>query len=228
MVSMLSEAVFTEGAAGGAALKSALSQEAWNRAFAFDCLGKAPPSARRKEPAGDYDEMVGLEYAYESLRALPEAYNGRCLSLVGFAPKIKLARQALEQVEAFVAYMDEQRQWLRKGKLLKYLEQCRKILSLRDTVVKSMREQTGAERVRVLAAFCANYLSATPTFAERQKVADMFKALQAKVSALSEEYEAESDPMRQLAIRDRILAEGFPGDAAVHSKWVQKFDGGNQ
>lgn len=228
MVSILSETVFADGAACGVALKSALSQEAWNRAFAFDCLGKVPPSARRKEPAGDYDEMVGVEYAYESLRALPEAYNGRCLSLVGFVPKIKLARQALEQVEAFVAYMDEQRQWLRKGKLLNYLEKCRKILALRDAIVKSMGEQAGSERVRVLAAFCANYLSATPTFAERQKVADMFKALQAKVSKLNEEYEAESDPVRQIAIRDRILAEGFPGDAAVHSKWVQKFDGGDR
>ena len=228
MISMLSEVVFAERAAGGAALKSVLSEEAWHRAFLFDCMGKAPPSARRKEPAGDYDEMVGVEYAYESLRALPEAYNGRCLSLVGFVPKIKLARQALEQVEAFVAYMDEQRQWLRKGKLLKYLEQCRKILARREAVVQSMREKTGAERVRVLAAFCANYLSASPTFAERQKVADMFKALQGRIAELNEAYAVESDPVRQIAIRDRILAEGFPGDAAIHSKWVQKFDGGDR
>ena len=36
--------------------------------------------------------------------------------------------------------------------------------------------------------------------------------------------DGETDPNKQLTIRDEIMAKGIPGDPVLHVKWAQKFD----
>ena len=53
---------------------------------------------------------------------------------------------------------------------------------------------------------------------------DRFSKLRQNVIALNERYTLETDPDRQLEIRDQILSAGIPGDPELHAKWAQKFD----
>ena len=70
------------------------------KALAFDCLNRRPPNVRRPEPVGMYDTLFGIEYTYESLRALPNAFNGRNIRSMNFSPRCIAARQAYDRVEA--------------------------------------------------------------------------------------------------------------------------------
>ena len=225
MVDGLNQEVFSRQSEGNGALTSVLAVKTWDEMLSFDCLGKAPPSTRRKEPAGQYDALVGIEYAYESLRSLPDPYNGRCLRILGFEPKIRVARSSLERISAFVEYMQSQKAWMRKGSLGDFLKSCKKILATRDAVVARLNGVGGSRRARLLLRFCAHYISASDDFQVRTAIAREFKEYQKRMQELEYRYECESDPEAQIKLRELIIAEGVPGDPVLHTKWVQKFEG---
>ena len=221
-----------KGVAQGATakhLRHVLSEETWRSAFAFDCLTRRPPSVRRRDPAGLYDELLGIEFTFQSIRALPNDDNGFCLRMIGFSPDIVEARSALEYVDVFLRFVDSSPKWLRRGTLGKFCDMCGELQSKRSAVVRFLRSYEGERRARIIARFYAGYLDPSSfDLASRRDLSNEFKALQRDISAMSEEYGEKSDPVEQIAIRDRILATGIPGDSQLNSKWVQKFDGGGQ
>lgn len=223
MVAGLNEDVFATGSAAFGALRTMLDVKAFEQALAFDCLAAAPPSARRREPAGTYDRIVGIEFGYEALRSQPEPYDEACLRLVGFRPQVCIARDALGRIVAFVGYMDAQRPWMRKGRLGAYLEKCRGLLAARDRTVAALLRRTGTGREALVARLCAVLLAGDGQMAARRQLAEDFKAYRAALAKLCEAYLEAEAPERQIALRDRILKEGLPGDGAVQVKWAQRF-----
>ena len=196
----------------------------WEKALSFDCFESRPPSPRRKEPSGMYDEMLGVEHTYESLRALPNTYNGRSMRMIGFTPKCQTARQAFEKAELFVQYLDnDDKKYLQRGAIGKYYTQCMKIALAREKMVSVLRAIKGSRRRCLVASFYAEYFTARSTYDAKRVIATQFKALQREVAELGDAYSVETDPVKQIAIRDKILATGLPGDPIVHPKWVQKF-----
>lgn len=218
--------LFGPKASGAALLAKMFDPKVWQSVLAFDCFDKAPPSARRKESSGVYDEMLGIEYAYETLAAEPQDYGGRCLKMIGFTPQCITARHLLQQVSAFVSYVDGQRKWLQAGKMGEFVSTCRSILSARDALVRRLASAKGADRVALVSRAFSQYLAETPDIRIRAELAADFKVYRQKISALSDAYDAELDPNRLIERRREMLKKGIPGDPAIHPKWVQEHEVG--
>ena len=208
-------------------LDHVLSEDSWRQALSFACFSERPPNVRRKDPSGQYDEFLGVEFTFQSIRALPDDYNGWCLRMIGFSPEVVEARAALEYVEVFVKFAADSPKWLRRGKMGRFVDRCRELEAGRARIVEFLKSFDGSPRAKVVAAFYAGYLDpGSFDLARRRALAAEFKAVQRKVSALCERYGDTSDPVEQIAIRTEILETGFPGDSQLHSKWVQKAEGG--
>lgn len=206
-----------------------LSEESWRKALAFECFSGRPPLARRKDPAGQYDELLGVEYTFQSIRALPEDYNGFCLRMTGFSPDVVEARAAFEYADVFVKFVEERPKWLRRGRLGAFYDRCRRLVGERKRLTSFLSAFSGDRRAKLIASFYAGFFGA-PGFdlARRRELAGDFRAIQREVADLCDRYSDASDPVEQIAIRDKILATGLPGDSQTSSKWVQKFEGGGR
>ena len=227
-VSSLVDGLASRGVENGScdtALQRVLTADSWLKALSFDCLEGRPPKARRKDPCGFYDELLGVEFTYQSLRALPGAYNGFALRMTGFTPNIVDAKRTLEQVDQFVTFIDNGPAMLRKGALGEFRDYGRRLLADRDAIVASLSAYGGTPRAKLVAGFYADYLSGGGTLPHRKQLAEEFKSIQKEVSDLAERYTASSDPVEQISLRTKIMAVGLPGDAQLHSKWVQKYEG---
>lgn len=209
-------------------LKRALSVDSWNKAFEFSCFGEKPPSTRRKEPSGFYDELLGVDFTFQSLRALPDNYSGWCLRMIGFSPDVVETRRAFEYIDVFVKYMDERPAWLSRGELGAFAKYCRSLQEKRDLLLKFLAAYKGEARAEVVAGFYSGWFSRQFELKGRKELAERFRAIQRRVSELNERYSEASDPVEQISIRSKMLSEGFPGDAQLHSKWVQKYEGGGR
>ena len=212
----------------GEPLKRALSVDSWNKALSFACFGERPPTTRRKDPSGFYDELLGIDFTFQSLRALPDNYSGWCLRMIGFSPDVVEARKSLEYMDVFIKYLEERPAWLRRGELGAFDEYCRSLQKKRDLLLKFLSSYNGDPRAKLIAGFYHGWFSRQFDLGTRRDLADQFRAIQRKVSELCERYSETSDPVEQISIRAKILSVGLPGDAQLHSKWVQKFEGGGR
>ena len=122
--------------------------------------------------------------------------------------------------------MEKRPAWLRRGDLGAFYAHCRKLLESRDGLVAYLESFEGSARARLVARFYAGYFSKAFTEEKRRALAEDFKALQKEVVALCEKYDATSNPMEQIAIRQKILDIGIPGDPQIHAKWVALYEGG--
>lgn len=209
----------------GAAVEAFVTAANWRKALAFDCLKKRPPSVRRNEPTSYYDEMLGIEFTYESIRAMPNVYSGRGTRMVGFTPKCITARLAFEKAETFVQYMDgKDRKYLQKGELGRFYTMCVKIAISREEMVSVLKEIKGTKRQKLVASFFAEYFTARPSYSAKQAIASQFAALKREVMELGDEYSNAGDPEKQILLRNKILEAGLPGDPILHTKWVQVFN----
>ena len=208
----------------GEAVEAFLSSANWEKALSFDCLEKRPPSPRRREPSGVYDDMLGIELTYESLKALPNTYNGRSTRMTGFTPKCLTAHQAFEKAELFVQYLDNaDKKYLQRGKLGRYYTQCIKVAIAREKMVSVLKALKGSKRRRLVAMFYAEYFTARPTYAAKRSIEAQFKSLARDVAERGDAYAVETDPEKQIAIRDKMFQTALPGDPILHPKWVQRF-----
>ena len=209
----------------GAPLKRVLSTESWNKAFTFECFEEKPPTTRRKEPSGFYDELLGIDFTFQSLRSLPDNYNGWCLRMIGFSPDVVEARKALEYIDVFVKYLDERPAWLRRGELGAFGKYCKDLQGQRNQLLDFLMKYQGDIRAQLIAGFYHGWFSRQFDLSQRKSLAEKFRDIQRRVSDLCERYAELSDPVAQISIRAKILGGGIPGDAQIHSKWVQKFEG---
>ena len=211
-----------------APLKHVLSFDSWNKAMTFSCFDEKPPKTRRTSPSGFYDELLGVDFTFQSLRALPDNYNGWCLRMIGFSPDVVEARKTLEYIDVFVKYLDERPPWLRRGELGAFYKYCRSLQDKRDQLLKGLAEFKGDPRAELITSFYHGWFSRQFDLKARKALAERFRSIQRKVSEQCERYDAITDPMAQVSCRAKILSIGLPGDAQLHSMWVQKFDGGGR
>jgi len=228
-VESLIEGLSARGVENGtcdAALKRTLSTESWTHVLSFDCLEGRPPKPGRREPCGLYDELLGVEYTYQALRALPAVYNGLALRLVGFTPNVVDARRTFEQIDQFVDFLDKGPSFLRRGALGEFRDYGERLRGDRKTLIDYLSNYHGSSRAKLVATYYAAYFSGGDNPARRKAMAADFRAIQKSVSDLAEKYDVASDPVEQLALRAKIMSVGLPGDGALHSKWFEKFGGG--
>ena len=216
------------GASSKCSLNVPLSGESWKKAFSFSCFDEKPPATRRKDPSGFYDELLGIDFTFQSLRALPDNYNGWCLRMIGFSPDVVETRKALEYVDVFMKYLEERPAWLSRGELGAFGKYCKTLLEKRDQLVQFLSSYKGDPRAQLIAGFYHGWFSRQFELKARKELSERFRTIQRKVSELCERYSEASDPVEQIAIRAKILSLGIPGDAQLHSKWVQKFEGGGR
>ena len=208
----------------GDAVNAFTSASNWEKALSFDCFKRSPPSPRRHDPICVYDDMLGIEFTYESLKNLPNAYDGRSSRMVGFEPKCKMALRAFEKAELFVQYLDsENKKYLQDGLVGKYYAQCIKVAIAREKLVSVLKSIKGSKRRALVASFFAEFFTPRPDTTVKNTIAAQFKALSRDVAELNEAYRVETDPVKQIEIRDKMLETGIPGDPILHPKWVQKF-----
>ena len=211
-----------------APLKRVLSLESWNKAMTFSCFDEKPPTTRRANPSGFYDELLGIDFTFQSIRKLPENYDGWCLRMIGFSPDVVEARKALEYIDVFVKYLDERPAWLRRGELGAFDKYCRSLQEKREHLLKALASYKGDPRAELITGFYHGWFSRQFDLKARKDLAERFRAIQRKVSELCERYDEITDPVAQISSRAKILSIGIPGDAQLHSKWVQKFEGGGR
>ena len=207
-------------------LKHVLDLEMWNKALTFGCFDEKPPQTRRKDPSGFYDELLGVDYTFQSLRALPDNYNEWCLRMIGFSPDVVEARRSLEYIEVFVKFVNERPAWLRKGELGAFHAYCTGLLEKKAKLLEFLGAYKGTPRAKVVTGFFSGFFSSNFDLAARRALAEEFKRIQRQVGDLNERYSASSDPVEQISLRAQILSIGFPGDSQLHSKWVQRYEGG--
>lgn len=212
----------------GEPIKRALSVDSWRKAFAFSCFDEKPPTTRRKDPSGFYDELLGIDFTFQSLRALPDNYNGWCLRMIGFSPDVVETRKALEYVDVFMKYIEERPAWLSRGELGAFGKYCKSLQEKRDSLLQFLSSYKGDPRAQLIAGFYHGWFSRQFELKARKDLAEQFRAIQRKVSELCERYSEASDPVEQISLRAKMLSIGLPGDAQLHSKWVQKFEGGGR
>ena len=171
---------------------------------------------------------MGIDFTFQSLRALPDNYNGWCLRMIGFSPDVVETRKALEYVDVFMKYLEERPAWLSRGELGAFGKYCKTLLEKRDQLVQFLSSYKGDPRAQLIAGFYHGWFSRQFELKARKELSERFRTIQRKVSELCERYSEASDPVEQIAIRAKILSLGIPGDAQLHSKWVQKFEGGGR
>lgn len=232
IVSALSE----QGVANGRcvdAIDRVLDAQSWKKALTFDCLNGKVPGRTRREPCGFYDALLGVEFTFQSLKALPKKYNGDCLRLIGFTPDIVKAKSAFEAVEVFTAFIQEcvdkhSWKWLLRGELGKFYEYCRTLLQKRKAIAESLAACQGSPRQLLVAGFYAGYL--IPSGLDQQKseeLAGLFRRVSTEVAELCERYQS-AEPGKQIELRTKILDTGIPGDFQIQPKWAEKYDGGEE
>ena len=201
-----------------------INQTNVNEALSFDCLRRRPPNTRRPEPVGIYDTMFGIEATYEALRSLPKMTNARNMRSI-FEPRCYKARQAFDRAETFVQYLDsEDRKYLQRGDIGKFYTQCVRITIERERMVQRLADFRGADRSEIVAGYYADFFSSNPNDTAKRTLSLRFAKLKRELIDLGERYQLETDPDKQLKLRDEIMEKGIPGDPVLHSKWAQKYD----
>ena len=193
-----------------AILEKACSEEAWKAALFDDVFAHRIPSARRKEPIGPYDAMLGIEFAYRAVRTLPHPCDELPLRSLGFRPVLVAARRALMRTAVLVAFVENGPAWLRSGALGRLYAECVRHAERRDAVVRSLIAIKGAPRTRIVARFAALYLSREMDGRLAAEVAAEMTELRKAVAAT-----LESDPGAALDL-------AIPGDPAVHALWAKR------
>lgn len=212
----------------GRLLNYALSETTWNQALSFDCFQGAFPMPSRVDPAGNYDELLGIEYTYANLRELPNPPGRQTSVLMNFIPKCQTVKGAFDQVQTFITTLDRpEGKEFRSGKLGRLYALGAQILADRDQLVKTLKAKAkpskgqDMDRSAIVAGYYAEYFAAVPSYADLRALEMAFKALQREMTELGEQYENEADPEKRLAIRKEILSKGIPGMEAVRKRWVE-------
>ncbi len=88
-------------------------------------------------------------------------------------------------------------------------------------MLKKQSKEASTLRAKIVAGYYAEYFSDDPSYADLRALEMSFKSLQKNVAALSELYEAATDPEKRITLRDKIISVGIPGMEAVRMRWVE-------
>jgi hypothetical protein len=200
-------------------------EEMWGDVFGCDVLKRKIPKRNRTEPEGAYDRVLGIEYFYELLRALPEKYDDSALESMAFHPECVQIRTLFRQFVDFSNFVTlPQNKWLLRGEIQKMHLYCQEQVANREKIITSLFEGGGAEplsRRSLIGRALAIHLAPDGRFSREvcEKVADDFKKFRLPLVLLNNEYDS-ATPERGIQLRTQIMAKGIPGDPIVRRMWA--------
>jgi pSer/pThr/pTyr-binding forkhead associated (FHA) protein len=200
-------------------------EEMWGDVFGCDVLKRKIPKRNRAEPEGAYDRVLGIEYFYELLRALPEKYDDSALESMAFHPECVQIRTLFRQFVDFSNFVTlPQNKWLLRGEIQKMHLYCQEQVANREKIITSLFEGGGAEplsRRSLIGRALAIHLAPDGRFSREvcEKVADDFKKFRLPLVLLNNEYDS-ATPERGIQLRTQIMAKGIPGDPIVRRMWA--------
>jgi pSer/pThr/pTyr-binding forkhead associated (FHA) protein len=198
--------------------------------FACDSLDKTLPRRSRKEPSGDYDRLLGIEEFYAHIDALPERLDPVLVSDIAFKPLLTQAQELWKKIDDFVAFVEKpESAWMREGALQGQLERVKSFLVLRNGVVQILvtKASVSSGREALIAAGIACRMLSGETAATiggkpvKDWVLERFKEYRKEMLKLNDEFSAASLE-QQVAIRDKVLSAGLPGDPVVRRMWAMR------
>ncbi|MDD2600737.1 MAG: FHA domain-containing protein [Kiritimatiellae bacterium] len=204
--------------------------EVMQRVFACDSLAAALPRRSRKTPSGDYDRLLGAEEFYAYLSALPEPLDPVLSADLAFVPLLTQASDLWKKIDVFLAFMDQPANaWLIAGDLKTQLERLKTFLDLRDGLVQVLVAKAAGSSGRdaVIAAGIACRMQSRGGAAViggvpiKQWLVEAFKNYRGEVLKFNDEFSMASLE-EQVAIRDKVLAIGLPGDPVVRRMWAMR------
>ena len=158
----------------------------WQKALSFDCFNYSFPRPSRVDPTGVYDELVGIESAFENLRELPKPPGQQTAVLMNFVPKCQIAKAAYKQVRTFLSFMDRPESIeFRTGKLGRLYALGAQILADRERLIAMLKEQAknaSTDRARIVAGYYVEYFSDEPSYADLRSLEMKFRKLQKQVN----------------------------------------------
>ena len=196
--------------------------------LACDIFKHALPRWNRTEPAGNYDQVLGMEIFYNFLTMLPSEFDSASMEDASFKPDIYLARQDFKVLEDFLKFWEhdslkEVRNIKQGNKAADYVMHADEVIEQRDGLVLSMKKLAlaGEDRSAAIAGGIAILLGQ-----QAKLLPDDFpdtinakvRAVRAKTNAIAKQ---EATPEQIIANRQKILDMGIPGDSIVKISWAE-------
>jgi pSer/pThr/pTyr-binding forkhead associated (FHA) protein len=189
-------------------------------------------SVRRADrPLGEYDRYLGIEYFYDFLRGVGDHSAGSAQADESLPrPLVVITADFFAAAARFQAYVESgEGQWMNGGALQGEVVRARAMLVSRDRIVEEMLSEVSrsAGRRAVIAAGIACRLSPDRASLKMEGVnievwiASRIKKLTEEVRRLAGAYDA-GQAQEQIALREKILNTGIPGDRDVKRMWCQK------
>ena len=198
--------------------------------YAFDCLNMQLPKNSRKEPAGKYDELLGIEFFYDFVSNIHTQSTTLSVDELPFRPKLYKAREIILEIEKFIRFANkDENQWFNRGQFANYLEYCKQILALRNKIVNAQLKRpapVGSRDFIVSRGIAAYLLPDGKTQRALSKDVEVaFSTFKRAILKLNREYNI-AMPEEALKIRGQIIKTGLPGDPIVKKMWQQRPSGG--
>ena len=196
--------------------------------LACDIFKHPLPRWNRTEPAGSYDQVLGMEIFYNFLTMLPSEFDSASMEDASFKPDIYLARQDFKVLEDFLKFWEhdslkEVRNIKQGNKAADYVMHADEVIEQRDGLVLSMKKLAlaGEDRSAAIAGGIAILLGQ-----QAKLLPDDFpdtinakvRAVRAKTNAIAKQ---EATPEQIIANRQKILDMGIPGDSIVKISWAE-------
>ena len=207
-------------------LESFLNNKDLEAVYAFDSLNMPLPKNSRQEPAGKYDELLGIEFFYDYVSNIHTQSTTLNVDELPFKPKLYKAREIILEIEKFIRFANkDENQWFNRGQFANYLEHCQKILALRNKIVEAQlkRNAVMGSREFIVSRGIASYLlpDGEKQMTLSKEVEQSFSTFKRAVIKLNREYNI-AMPEDALKIRGQIIKTGVPGDPIVKKMWQQR------
>ena len=211
-------------------VKALLDPGVMQKVLACDSLEQSLPKRSRRDAAGEYDRILGVEEFYTHLIAMPGQADPVMLSDLPFGSALTQTREAVQKIEALKKFLAQpDNQWLAGGKVAQQMVRLEEILSWRDTLVKDMarRAESGTGREALIAGGIVARLDTEPGavtikgMVPEDWVAAELKRLRNDLLKMNSEYTL-ANSVRQIEIRNEILRQGLPGDPMVRRMWSMR------
>ncbi|MDD4025697.1 MAG: hypothetical protein PHN85_07220, partial [Kiritimatiellae bacterium] len=201
-----------------------------DKVLACDTLDNPMPRRSRQEPAGAYDRVLGVEEFYEHLSALPEPVNPALVADLPFVSMLTQARELLQKIAALEDFVGQsENNWMNAGKLARQMTRLSAMRVTRETLIReyAARAETASGRAALIAGGIAMRL-APKAGAVKVKGQPLeawlegeLKSQRAALQQLNGEYSL-APAVRQIEIRNEVMAKGLPGDPLVRAMWARR------
>ena len=194
------------------------------KVFACDTLQLSPAARSRTQGVGNYDKYVGIEYLYGTLVMFRSNEIVRSRYVIPFESILERAVFHLGLINYFKSYAAGScRSFLVPGKLNDFIKYLDSQIILRDRIVSDMKRHIAAAKPGSREYFIAHGIAyalnpGNYTFAQREAVSKEFARYRVRLQELNRKYNTVL-PDEAVKIRDQVLKEGIPGDAAVKRMW---------